>query len=344
VVDNVSVVGLNGLRKAAVLLVQLGREQSGRVLAQLHESEVEELSAEIARLGAVESTVAADVLDEFHHMATLRGSTTTSQGGIDFARDLLEASLGVERATEIVSRLTFSLTDVPFGFLAQAEPRQVLTFVQNEHPQIIALVLAHLPASLASQILSGLSTELQSDVAHRIAVMDRTSPELIRQVEASLERKLSSVLQPTELSTVGGIQPLVDIINRSDRATERLIMEGLESRNPELADEIRRKMFMFEDIVHLEDRAVQLVLRQVETADLATALKGVADDVRDKVTTNLSERARENLAEEIDMLGPVRLRNVEEAQAKVVKAIRSLEESGQIEIERGGGDEDEYVA
>jgi flagellar motor switch protein FliG len=337
-----SLPGLNGLRKAAVLLVQIGKENSARVLAQLQDAEVEELSAEIARLGAVETTIAAEVLDEFHEMATVR--TSTGAGGIDFARDLLEASLGVERASEIVGRLSFALTDVPFGFLAQAEPRQVLSFVQSEHPQIIALVLAHLPAGLASQILSGLSTELQSDVAHRIAVMDRTSPELIRQVEVSLERKLSSVLQPTELSTVGGIQPLVDIINRSDRGTERLIMEGLEARNPELADEIRRKMFMFEDIVHLEDRAVQLVLRQVETSDLATALKGVADEVRDKVTKNLSERARENLAEEIDMLGPVRLRNVEEAQAKVVKAIRALEESGQIEIERSsGGDDDEYV-
>src|SRR5919206_441492 len=185
---------------------------------------------------------------------------------------------------------------------------------QHEHPQTIALVLAHVPSALASSILSGLDPEVQSDVAHRIAVMDRTSPDVIRQVENALERKLSTVLQPNELSTVGGLQPLVDIINRADRTTERLILEALEARSPEIAEEIRRRMFMFEDIVHLEDRAVQLVLRQVETPDLATALKGVSDEVRDKVTRNLSERARENLLEEIDLMGPVRVRMVEEAQ------------------------------
>jgi flagellar motor switch protein FliG len=330
--------GMSGLRKAAVLLVQMSREDSARLLGQMRESEVEELTAEIARLGAVEAGVADDVLAEFHTMAT----TKAHAGGLDFARDLLEASLGEERAAEIVGKLSFSMADMPFGFLNKAEPRQVLSFVQNEHPQVIALVLAHLHAGLASQILSGLAAELQADVAHRIAVMDRTSPEIIRQVEAALERKVSSVIQPTELSAVGGVQPLVEIINRSDRATERLIMEGLEGRSPELAEEIRRRMFMFEDVVLLEDRAVQLVLRQVESADLATALKGVSDEVRNKVVSNLSERARENLAEEIELLGPVRLRQVEESQAKVVKVIRALEESGQIEIERG--DEDEYVA
>jgi flagellar motor switch protein FliG len=331
---------MSGLRKAAVLLVQMGKEDSARLLAQMKQSEVEELSAEIARLGPVEAGVAGDVLDEFHQMA--KNQEHAGHGGLDFARDVLEASLGEARAQEIVGRLSISLSDLPFGFLGHADPRQVLSFVQNEHPQIIALVLAHLHASLASQILSSLASDLRSDVAHRIAVMDRTSPEIIRQVEAALERKLSSVLQPNELSAVGGVQPLVDIINRSDRATERLIMEGLEGRSPELAEEVRRRMFMFEDVIHLDDRAVQLVLRQVEMPDLATALKGVTHDVREKVVQNLSERARENLAEELDLLGPVRLRMVEESQAKIVKVIRSLEESGQIEIERG--DDDEYVA
>jgi flagellar motor switch protein FliG len=263
------------------------------------------------------------------------------QGGLDFARDLLEASLGRDRASEIVDRLSNAFMDVPFGFLAQADPRQVLSFLQDEHPQTIALVLAHMSAIQASQILSGLAADLQADVAHRIAVMDRTSPDIIRQVEATLERKLSSVLQPSDLSSVGGLQPLVDIINRADRATERLILEGLASRNAELAEEIRSKMFMFEDITTLDDRSIQLVLRQVETNDLATALKGVRDDVRQKVMKNLSERAAENLADEIEMLGPVRLRTVEESQAKIVQAIRTLEESGQIVIRRG--DDDEFV-
>ncbi|MDQ0368236.1 flagellar motor switch protein FliG [Catenuloplanes indicus] len=333
---------MTGLRKAAVMLVQMDKERSAKLLAQLKESEVEELSAEIARLGRVESETADTVMDEFHAQITVRHA---GQGGLEYARELLEASLGPERASMILDRLNASMTDMPFNFLSHADPRQVLSFLQHEHPQTIALVLAHLPSTLASQILSGLDANAQSDVAHRIAKMDRTSPEVIRQVEIAFERKLSTVLQPSELSTVGGLQPLVDIINRSDRGSERLILEGLEGRDPELAEEIRRRMFMFEDIKTLDDRAIQLILRQVESNDLATALKGVAEEVRDKVVRNLSERARENLLEEIDLLGPVRLRMVEEAQTKIVQVIRALEDSGQIEIQRGGGDaEDELIA
>jgi flagellar motor switch protein FliG len=332
---------LSGVRKAAVLMVQLGKADSARVLSQLRDAEVEEITAEISRLGTVDADIAAQVIDEFHTMAV--SQRFAGQGGLDFARELLVASVGEARAAEMLDRLSVSMPDMPFGFLGHADPRQVLSFVQNEHPQTIALVLAHAPAVLASQILSGLTPELQADVAHRIAVMDRTSPEIIRQVEASLERKLSSVLAPSELSTVGGIEPLVEIINRADRVTERLILEGLEGRDPELAEEIRRRMFMFEDVVHLDDRAVQLVLRQVEMPDLATALKGVAEPVRDKVVRNLSERAREDLAEEIEVLGAVRLRMVEEAQAKIVQVIRALEDSGQVEIQRGT-DDDEFVA
>jgi flagellar motor switch protein FliG len=330
---------MSGLRKAAILLVQMGKDDAAKIMAHLRESEVEELTAEIVRLGQVESDIANVVLEEFHDMAT--GHKYVGQGGMDFARDLLEASLGRERAGEIVGRLNTVFMDVPFGFLGQADPRQLLSFLQDEHPQTIALVLAHMTATQASQILSGLPPELQADVAHRIAVMDRTSPDIIRQVEATLERKMSSVLQPSDLSNVGGLEPLVEIINRTDRATERLILEGLAGRNPELAEEIRSKMFMFEDIVSLDDRSIQLVLRQVETNDLATALKGVREEVRQKVMRNLSERAAENLADEIEMLGPVRLRQVEESQAKIVQAIRTLEESGQIVISRG--DDDEFV-
>ncbi|HEV7964302.1 MAG TPA: flagellar motor switch protein FliG [Actinoplanes sp.] len=333
-------VQMSGVRKAAIMLVQMGKEQSAKVLSQMRESEVEEITAEIMRLGMIEADIADEVLSEFHNMAL--ANKYAHQGGLDYAKELLEASLGREAAEALVGRLSAAFVEMPFGFLQKADPRQVLSFVQEEHPQTIALVLAHMPAALASQILSGLAGELQADVAHRIAVMDRTSPDIIRQVEATLERKLSSVLQPSDLSAVGGLQPLVDIINRADRATERLIMEGLAARDPELAEEVRSKMFMFEDITSLDDRAVQLVLRQVETNDLATALKGVREDVRDKVTRNLSERAAENLIDEIEMLGAVRLRQVEEAQAKIVQVIRTLEESGQIMIRRG--DDDEFVA
>jgi flagellar motor switch protein FliG len=331
---------ISGVRKAAIMLVQMGKEQSAKVLAQMREAEVEEITAEIMRLGTIDGDTADGVLSEFHHMTL--ANKYAHQGGMEYAKELLEASLGREAADALVGRLSAAFVEMPFGFLQKADPRQVLSFVQEEHPQTIALVLAHMPAALASQILSGLAGELQADVAHRIAIMDRTSPDIIRQVEATLERKLSSVLQPSDLSAVGGLQPLVDIINRADRATERLIMEGLAARNPELAEEVRSKMFMFEDITTLDDRAVQLVLRQVETNDLATALKGVREDVRDKVTRNLSERAAENLIDEIEMLGSVRLRQVEESQAKIVQVIRTLEESGQIMIRRG--DDDEFVA
>ncbi|MDT4994178.1 MAG: flagellar motor switch protein FliG [Actinoplanes sp.] len=331
---------MTGLRKAAILLVRMGKEYSTRVLAGLSESEVEELSAEIARLGQLEPDVVGDVIDEFYAMATAKHA---GAGGLQYARELLEASLGVERAALIMDRLQASMHDMPFNFLSHADPRQLLSYVQYEHPQTIALVLAHIPSALASSILGGLPPETQSDVAHRIAVMDRTSPEVIRQVEQALQRKLSTVLQPDELSTVGGLEPLVDIINRSDRTTERLILEALEARNPEIAEEIRRRMFMFEDIVNLDDRSVQLVLRQVEPSDLATALKGVAEAVRDKVTGNLSERGRENLLEEIDLLGPVKVKMVEESQQKIVSVIRSLEDSGQIEIQRGG-EADELIS
>jgi flagellar motor switch protein FliG len=330
-----------GLRKAAVLLVQMGKEQSSKILSQMRDTEVEELTAEIVRLQKVDGELADLVIDEFHEMVTAR--RFTGEGGLGFAKDLLESSLGEERAAAVMERLSAAVMNAPFKFVSQADPRQVQSFLQDEHPQTIALVLAHISAAQATAIIAGLAPALQADVAHRIAVMDRTSPDIIRQVEEQLERKLSGVLVQGDMSAeVGGLQPLVDIINRADRATERLILEGLEGRDPSLAEEVRSRMFMFEDITTLEDRAVQLVLRQVETPDLATALKGVREDVRDKVMRNLSERASENLADEIEMLGPVRLRTVEESQAKIVQVIRVLEESGQIVVRRGG--DDEFVA
>ena len=222
---------MSGIRKAAILLVQLGKDESAKLLSQLPEDEVEELSTEIARLGMVDSEDAGEILTEFHAMAKGRQG---AQGGLDLAKQMLIASLGEERAAEILERLSAVVTDVPFSFLGRADPRQVVSFLQNEHPQTIAMVLAHIPSGLASAILSALGPETSANVAHRIAVMDRTSPDIIRQVEAALSRKLSTVLQPSEMSVVGGVQPLVEIINRSDRGTERLILEGLEQRSPEI--------------------------------------------------------------------------------------------------------------
>ncbi|WP_370290451.1 flagellar motor switch protein FliG [Nocardioides sp.] len=326
-----------GVRKAAVLLIQLGKERAAQVMAHLSDAEIEGISAEIARLDAVSAEESSKVLGEFHELATAHAHVT--QGGFSFAQQMLEQSLGPERAKEVMERLHAAAVQMPFQFLHRADPAQLRSFIADEHPQIIALVLAHMAADKASLLLSGLPAHQQAVVAHRIAVMDRTSPDIVRTVESVLERKLSSMLQPTEVSRVGGLDPLVNIINRSDRPTERQIVEGLEGLDPALADEVKSRMFMFEDIIGLDDRSVQQVLRQVDTAELALALKGVSDAVRTKITGNLSERAAENLMDEVEMLGAVRLAQVEEAQQSVIRTIRQLEEQGQIMVRRGSDDE-----
>jgi flagellar motor switch protein FliG len=327
-------------QKAAVLVLALGREESAKVLAQLDEAELEDLSIEIARITSVPPEITGIVIDEFADMVGTGGAG--ARGGLDAAREILNATVGAERGGMIAARVSQKFVALPFTFLHQLDYRQVLSFLSDEHPQTIALVLAHLPAGLASNVLAGLSNSLQADVAHRIAVMDRTSPELIREVETMLERRLSSLGVPADLSTVGGLRPLVDIINRADRGTEKQILDGLQELDPDLAEKVRGQMFMFEDIVTLDDRSVQLVLRQVQVSDLATALKGVSEPVRAKIMQNMSERAALNLAEEIEVLGPVRVHVVEEAQAAVVAVIRQLEESGQLVISRG--DDDAFVA
>jgi flagellar motor switch protein FliG len=330
-----------GVRKAAIILIQLGRDKAAEVLSHLSDTEVEAISAEIARLDVVDAAESGAVLSEFTEMATARANI--AHGGLAFARTMLEQSLGSERANEIMDRLQAAAVKMPFQFLHRADPSQVRTFIADEHPQVIALVLAHMTPDKASMVMAGLPSHLQAETAHRIAVMDRTTPEIIRAVEANLERKLSSVLQPSELSQVGGVDPLVNIINRSDRVTERQIVEGLESLDAELADEVRSRMFMFEDIVHLDDRSVQLVLRQVNEAELALALKGVSESVRSKITSNLSSRAAETLIEEVELLGAVRLTQVEEAQQGVIRKIRQLEEQGQIMVHRSGSEEELVV-
>jgi len=328
-----------GVRKAAILLVQIGQENAAKVMAHLREREVEAISAEISNLDSLGGQETESVLEECRDIAGAHANVM--RGGPAFARALLEESLGYERAEAIMNRLAASAMQLPFQFLHRADPRQLLSFISGEHPQVIAVLLAHIPSDKATLVLSGLEPERQADVAHRIAVMDRTSPEILQKLEAVLERKMSSVLQPLDFSTVGGVDPLVAIINRSDRVTERLIVEGLQARDPELAEQIKSRMFMFDDIVMLEDRYMQLVLRQVENGDLALALKGVAEEVRTKVTSNMSERAATTLLEDLELLGPVLLRQVEEAQQKVILTIRRLEDAGEIVLRRGS--DDEYV-
>lgn len=332
---------LSGIQKAALLLIQLGKDQAGRVMSQFDDQEIEELTTEIARLERVDPRMADGVMEEFYE-ASMGPAGFSGRGGMGFAQQVLEASVGRERAAGMMERLATSLQGQPFEFLQYADARQVVGLLNGEHPQTIALVLAHLRAEHASAIMTGLTPSVQGEVAHRIALMERASPDVVAVIAENLQRKASAVLTPQETSAIGGVQPLVEIINRADPSTEKAILEGLEARDQALAEEIRSRMFVFSDITLLEDRAIQLVLRGVEMSSLALALKGAADDVKEKILSNLSERARENLVEEMDLLGPVRLSMVEDARSAVVQVIRKLEESGQIVIRREG--EDEYVA
>jgi flagellar motor switch protein FliG len=322
-----------GIRRAAIFLVQLGTQKAARVMALLPEPLVEELTAEIVRLRDVTPDVASSVLSQARDQ--LVQAAEGSRGGLELARQLLAESVGAERADEIMERLGATLSEMPFETMRKTDARQIVSFLADEHPQTIALVLAHLAPQQSAMVLSGLGQAVQADVAFRIASMERAAPDVIRIVERELNRRMSTVLSAQELSTVGGVGPLVAIINRADRSTERMILEGLETVNSELAETVRAQMFIFEDILTLDDKAIQLVLRNIEGGTLALSLKGVSPMVKEKISKNLSSRAAENLTEEIEMLGPVRLSQVEEAQAKIVSEIRALEQSGQIMIQRG---------
>ena len=327
---------LSGPQKAALILVQLGTERAAPVLRSMSDEEVEELMLEVSRLDAVHDEVLKSVLTEFVAAASAR--IRGNRGGTSVARSLLEQGLGIDRADEIMARIENQ--GRPFEALRNADTRQLLTFLIDEHPQTIALVLAHLSPEQAATLLANLPVDLQGGVAHRIATMERPSPEVVRHVEKVLQSKLAALEEGPGEATAGGVQPLVNILNRADPTSSQVLLTQLEQNDPDLADEIRRRMFIFQDIVKLDDRAVQLVLREVDAKDLALALKGTGADVKQKVMSNLSERAAGNLAEEIDLLGPARLKDVEEARDNVVKVIRSLEESDQIVLTRGS---DEFV-
>lgn len=327
---------LSGKEKAAVLLISLGPEVSANIFKHMKEEEIEQLTLEIANVRKVTNEHRDSVLKEFHQLAV--ANEYLSQGGIDYAKDVLERALGTQKAIEIINRLTSSLQVRPFDFIRKTDPSQLLNFIQGEHPQTIALIMAYLEPEQASIIMSALPAESQADVTRRMAMMDRISPEILKEVESVLERKLSSLLTQ-DYSSAGGIQSVVDVLNQVDRGTEKSIMETLEVDDPELAEEIKKRMFVFEDIVQLDDRAVQQVLREIDTGDLALALKGASEEVTVKFQRNMSQRAAEMLKEDIEYMGPVRLRDVEDAQQRIVNTIRKLEELGEIVISRGGGDE-----
>lgn len=327
---------MNGRQKAAILLVSLGAEASAQVFKHLRQDEIDELTLEIAGIGHVPQERKQSVVEEFYETALAQDYI--AEGGLEYARAILERALGSDRANDVMTRLSGSIQVSPFEFLRRTDAGQILNVIANEHPQTVALVMAYLPPETAAQVVSSLPDELQAEVAMRIALMDRTAPEVIREIERVLERKLSSVINQ-DFTSAGGLRSLVDLLNQVDRATERTILETLEEQNPELADEVRRMMFLFEDIVVLDDRSIQQVLREVDTKELAVALKGTGDEVQEKIYANMSERAAAIIKEDLEFMGPVRVKTVEEAQQKIVAVIRRLEDAGQIVIVRGGEDQ-----
>lgn len=323
-------------QKAAILFIAMGPENSALLFKHLDEDAIEKLTLEIAGQRKVTQEQKNKVISEFYQM--MMAKDYISAGGLDYAREVLEKALGSDKAVDIINRLTSSLQIRPFDFARKTDPAQLLNFIQNEHPQTIALIMAYLSPDQSAAILSELPPDRQVEVAKRIATMDRTSPDVLRDVERILERKLSSLVTQ-DFTVAGGVDAIVEVLNRVDRATERTIIENLEVQNPELAEEIKRLMFVFEDIIVLDDRSLQMVLREVDSKDLALALKATSPEVGEKVYKNMSKRAGDMLKEEIEYMGPVKIRDVEEAQQKVVNIIRKLEESGEIIVSRGKGDE-----
>lgn len=310
-------------------------------MGTLDDEEIESLTLSLSSLGTISSELREMVVGEFNQL--LIANRYVTSGGIEFARTLLEQALGPERALEVLNRLQSSLQEVPFEFLAKADPGQISSFIQDEHPQTIALILAHLDPQTAAIILSSLPQEVRTDVVMRIATMDRTPPEIVREVERVLQRKMVSIFSQG-FTFAGGVKEVAEILNRIERNTEKAIMAELEESDPELADEIARLMFTFDDLVYVDDAGIQKAMREIDQKDLALALKAGNEEVKEKMLRNLSERAREMITEEMEFMGPVRMRQVEEAQQKIVGIIRRLEESGEIVVQgRGGGGEDEII-
>lgn len=327
---------LTSSQKAAILMIALGPEYSAMVFKHLTDEEVEKLTLEIANQRQVDPEVKQAVISEFYQMAMAK--TYLSTGGLQYAQDVLEKALGAEKASLIIGRLTTSLQVRPFDFLHKTDPSQLLNFIQNEHPQTIALIMAYLEPDQAAIILSSLPQERRAEVSKRIAEMDRTSPDVLREVERVLERKLSSLVTQ-DFTVAGGIKSIVEVLNRVDMSTQKDILDTMEVDDPELAEEIKKLMFVFDDIVMIDDRSMQRVLRDVDTKDLGLALKAAQAEVAEKVFKNMSKRAGDMLKEELEFMGPVKLRDVEDAQQRIVNIIRTLEEKGEVMIARGGGDE-----
>lgn len=327
---------LGGRQKAAILLVSLGRDRAAEVFRHLKEDEIEALSLDMAKLQQVPADVSTEISEEM--VATCLAETYLAEGGVDFAREVLERAVGPERAREIVGRLTVAIERRPFEFLRRTPPEQIQAFMRNEAPQTVALVIANLHTDLAAQVLALLEPEEQAQVAMRIGTMRETSPEVIEAIEGVLRQRLSNVITQ-DYAVAGGAHSLAEILNHTDRGTERNVLESLADVDPELAEEVRMLLFTFEDIVKLDDRAIQLILKEVDSKDLAVALRGVGKDVQERIFSNMSERGGEMLAEEMEYMPAQKRVVVEEAQSRIVAVVRRLEEAGGIVIGRGGDDE-----
>jgi flagellar motor switch protein FliG len=331
---------MTGTQKAAALLVAIGEQRASEIVSHLGETEVEALSLEIAKARKVPTEVCKDVVSEA--VETVMAEEYIADGGVDFARSVLERSLGATRADEIIGRLAATIERRPFEFLRRTPSEQIHVFLRNESPQTIALVVANLHTTLAAEVLAQLDPDEQAEVARRVAKMAETRPEVVEQVESVMRQKLSNVIAQ-EYAAAGGVQSLADILNHSDRTTERNVLDELARSEAELAEEVRLLLFTFEDVVKLDDRAIQLVLKEVDQKDLAIALRGVSEDVRDRIFSNMSERGAELLKEEIDFQPPQRRRVIEEAQGRIVAVVRRLEEAGAVVISRGSGGDDELM-
>lgn len=326
----------SGVRKASVLLLTLGSDKAANILKHMNDEDIERLTLELAKLEKVSDNEKKSVLEEF--VTNYKAREFMASGGIEYARDMLERAVGAEKALEILEKLTSNLQVKPFDFLKKSDPMQLVNVLQNEHPQTIALILCYLNPKQAAQVIGSLPENLKAEVVKRIAMLDKANPEVVREVERVLERKVSAFVTQ-DFAQVGGLDTVVEFMNSLDRSTEKAILDKLSETDPELAEEIRRHMFVFEDVVKLDDRSVQMVLREVDTKDLSKALKGASEEIMNKIANNLSKRAGQLLKEEIEFMGPLRVVDVEEAQQKIVNVIRRLEESGEIFIARGGGEE-----
>ncbi|BAH06103.1 hypothetical protein CKR_1052 [Clostridium kluyveri NBRC 12016] len=327
---------LTGVQKAAILFITLGPEAAAGILKRLPEAEIQKITYEIANINSVKSEQKKEILQEFMEMN--RAQDYLLEGGVDYARNLLSKALGTQRAMEILDKVIEATQQFrPFAIARKADAQQLLNIIGDEHPQTIALILCYLQADKSGQILSALPESMQAEVAYRIATMSNTSHMVVKEIEKVLDNKLSSVVK-SDIKVIGGVETIVDILNQVDRTTEKNITEGLEKQDAELAEKIKESMFVFEDIITLDDVSIQRVLREVDTKELSLALKGCSEEVSETIFRNQSKRAAAALKEDIEFLGPVRLMDVEKAQQRIVNIIRRLDEAGEIVLARGGED------